>query len=92
MTSVEPTAPTFSQSGIFLYLQLGWKYNFYKGSHYKHKETSLRKVLEVNPLWESCLYEVAEAAFSPNFYILIFGTLVIFVLFCFGAFFSTTQR
>ena len=64
MTSVEPTAPTFSQ--FFLYLRLWWKYNFYKGSHYKHKETSLRKVLEVNPLRESCLYEVAEAAFSPN--------------------------
>ena len=51
---------------FFLYLRLWWKYNFYKGSHYKHKETSLRKVLEVNPLWESCLYEVAEAVFSPN--------------------------
>ena len=71
---------------FFLYLRLWWKYNFYKGSYYKHKETSLRKVIEVNPLWESCLYEVAEAAFSPNFYILIFGTLVIFVLFCFVLF------
>ena len=88
MTSVEPTAPTFSQSGVFLYLRLGWKYNFYKGSHYKHKESSVRKVLEVNPLWESCLY-VAEAAFSPN----VLHTHVwnpsnfCFVLFCFGVFF-----
>ena len=55
---------------------------------------SMRKVLEVNPLWESCLYEVAEAAFSPN----VSHTHIwnpsnfCFVLFCFGAFFSTTQR
>ena len=62
---------------------------FINGSHYKHKETSLRKVLEVNPLWESCLYEVAEAAFSPN----VLHTHIwnpsnfCFVLFCFGAFF-----
>ena len=75
---------------FFLYLRLWWKYNFYKGSHYKHKETSLRKVLEVNPLWESCLYEVAEAAFSPN----VLHTHIwnpsnfCFLLFCFGAFFQ----
>ena len=93
MKSVEPTAPTFSQSGIFLYLRLWWKYNFYKGSHYKHKETSLRKVLEVNPSWESCLY-VAEAAFSPN----VLHTHVwdpsnfCFVLFCFGVFFFQLHR
>ena len=46
---------------------------------------SMRKVLEVNPLWESCLYEVADS--RQIFYVLIFGTLVIFVLFCFCVFF-----
>ena len=50
----------------------------------------MRKVLGVNSLWESCLYEVAEAAFSPN----VSHTHIwnpsnfCFVLFCFGAFFS----
>ena len=64
MTSVEPTAPTFSQS-FSIY---GYDGNIIstRGLIIKHKETSLRKVLEVNPMWESCLYEVAEAALSPS--------------------------
>ena len=41
-------------------------------------------------MWESCLYEVADS--RQMFYVLIFGTLVIFVLFCFGVFFFQLHR
>ena len=45
-------------------------------------------------MWESCLYEVAEAAFSPN----VLHTHIwnpsnfCFVLFCFGFFFFQLHR